>query len=148
MTKEQNPATPETTEPRPRRLTYAASLTALEGAALAVGGVWVLVMGLAGDPDDRQQAVTLGVTLVALALLPLLAARGLFARRSWSRGPSVITQILALPVAYSLLQADSIAIPAGIAIAAAAIATLVLLVNPATTEALGIRGPGSAPDQK
>ncbi|MFJ8632606.1 hypothetical protein [Streptomyces sp. NPDC093568] len=148
MTKEQSPATQETAGPRPRRLTYAAVLTALEGAALAVGGIWVLVLGLSGEPDDRQQAVTLGVTLVALALLPLLAARGLFAQRSWSRGPSVITQILALPVAYSLLQADSIAIPAGIAIAAVAITTLVLLINPATTEALGIRGPGNAPDQK
>ncbi|MGC9543048.1 hypothetical protein [Streptomyces sp. UG1] len=148
MTKEQSPTTPETAGPRPRRLTYAALLTALEGVALAVGGVWVLVMGLAGEPDDRQQAVTLGVTLVALALLPLLAARGLFGRRSWSRGPSVITQIMALPVAYSLLQADSMAIPAGIAIAAVSIATLVLLINPATTQALGIRGPGNAPDQK
>ncbi|MFI6012005.1 hypothetical protein ACIBAG_24850 [Streptomyces sp. NPDC051243] len=147
MTKEQNPATPETAGPRPRRLTYAAVLTALEGLGLAVGGLWVLVLGIAGDPDDRQQAVTLGVTLVALALLPLLAARGLFAQRSWSRGPSVITQIMALPVAYSLLQADSIAIPAGIAIAVVAVTTLVLLINPATTEALGIRGPGRAQDQ-
>ncbi|QOV35667.1 hypothetical protein IM697_37385 [Streptomyces ferrugineus] len=148
MTKEQSPATPETADPRPRRLTYAALLTALEGVALAVGGVWVLVMGLAGEPDDRQQAVTLGVTLVALALLPLIAARGLFGRRGWSRGPSVITQIMALPVAYSLLQADSMAIPAGIAIAAVSIATLVLLINPATTRALGIRGPGNASDQQ
>lgn len=148
MTKEQTPTTPETVGSRPRRLTYAAVLTALEGLGLAVGGVWVLVLGLAGDPDDRQQAVTLGVTLIVLALLPLLAARGLFAQRSWSRGPSVITQILALPVAYSLLQADSIAIPAGIAIAVAAIATLVLLINQETTQALGIRGPGNAPDQQ
>ncbi len=147
MTKEQIPTTPEPTGPRPRRLTYAAVLTALEGLGLAVGGVWVLVLGLAGDPDGRQQAVTLGVTLVALALLPLLAARGLFAQRNWSRGPSVITQILALPVAYNLLQADSIAIPAGIAIAVVAIATLVLLINQETTRALGIRGPGNAPDQ-
>ncbi|MEU0332611.1 hypothetical protein [Streptomyces sp. NPDC006193] len=131
-----------TAQPRPRRLTYAAALTALEGAALVVGGLWVLVLGLTGEPDGRQQAVTLGITLAVLALLPLLAARGLLLRRSWSRGPAVITQLMALPVAYSLLQADSMAVPAGIALAVVAVATLVLVVNGETTRALGIRGPG------
>ncbi|MFJ4325284.1 hypothetical protein ACIP3A_19535 [Streptomyces tricolor] len=131
-------------QPRPRRLTYAAALAALEGAALAAGGLWVLVRGLTGAPDDRQQAVTLGITLLVLALLPLLAARGLLLRRSWSRGPAVITQVMALPVAYNLLQADSMAVPAGIALAVVAVAALVLLVNAETTRALGIKGPGRA----
>ncbi|MDQ0763800.1 hypothetical protein [Streptomyces canus] len=148
MSSEQTPAIPETAGPRPRRLTYAAALAALEGLALVVGGAWMLVEGLAGDPDDRQSAVTGGVTLIVLALLPLLAARGLLARRSWSRGPAVITQIMALPVAYNLLQADSVAIPAGIALAVVAVTALILLINPATTQALGIRGPGRAPDGK
>ncbi|MFI7017785.1 hypothetical protein [Streptomyces sp. NPDC050164] len=143
MSSEQTPTTPDNTGPRPRRLTYAALLAALEGLALVVGGVWILVLGLTGEPDDRQQAVTGGITLVVLALLPLLAARGLLARRSWSRGPAVITQLMALPVAYNLLQADSMAIPAGIALAVVAVAALVLLVNPETTRALGIRGPGN-----
>ncbi|MFE1246746.1 hypothetical protein [Streptomyces sp. NPDC058735] len=145
MSSEQTPTTEDTTG-RPRRLTYAALLAALEGLALVVGGVWILVLGFTGHPDDRQQAVTGGVTLVALALLPLLAARGLLALRSWSRGPAVITQLLALPVAYNLLQADSMAIPGGIALAVVAVASLVLLVNPETTRALGIRGPGHAGD--
>ncbi|WP_309097229.1 hypothetical protein [Streptomyces sp.] len=144
MSSEQTSTTPETTGPRPRRLTYAALLAALEGLALAVGGVWILVLGFTGHPDDRQQAVTGGVTLVVLALLPLIAARGLLALRSWSRGPAVITQLMALPVAYNLLQADSMAIPGGIALAVVAVASLVLLVNPETTRALGIRGPGNA----
>ncbi|WLW52298.1 hypothetical protein [Streptomyces sp. YU58] len=142
MSSEQTPTSAESAGPRPRRLTYAAALAACEGLALVVGGAWMLVEGFTGEPDDRRSAVTAGVTLIVLALLPLLAARGLLGRRSWSRGPAVITQIMALPVAYNLLQADSIAIPAGIALAAVAIASLVLLVNPATTEALGIRGPG------
>ncbi|WP_405882389.1 hypothetical protein OG762_29605 [Streptomyces sp. NBC_01136] len=149
MSAEQTPTsdTP-TAEPRPGRLTAAAALAALEGLALAVGGAWMLVLGLTGDPDDRQQAVTGGVTLIVLALLPLLAARGLLLRRSWSRGPAVITQIMALPVAYNLLQADSIAIPAGIVLAVVAITALVLLVNAETTRALGIRGPGRVEDPK
>ncbi|MFE9093752.1 hypothetical protein [Streptomyces sp. NPDC007264] len=149
MSAEHDP-TPETSdaEPRPARLTAAAALAGLEGLALVVGGVWMCVLGLTGSPDDRGQAVTGGITLVVLALLPLLAARGLLRRRGWSRGPAVITQILALPVAYNLLQADSLAIPGGIALAVVAVAALVLLVNPATTQALGIRGPGNVQDQK
>ncbi|WP_190201211.1 hypothetical protein [Streptomyces djakartensis] len=144
MSSEQTSTSPEAAGPRPRRLTYAAMLAALEGLALVVGGVWILVLGFTGHPDDRQQAVTGGITLVVLALLPLLAARGLLALRSWSRGPAVITQLMALPVAYNLLQADSMAIPGGIALAVVAVASLVLLVNPETTRALGIRGPGNA----
>jgi hypothetical protein len=129
-------------ESRPRRLTYAAALVGLEGLALLAGGVWLAVLGFAGDPDDRGQAITGGVTVIVLALLPLIAARGLLRRKSWSRGPAVITQIMALPVAYNLLQADSVAIPAGIVLAVVAVASLVLLVNSATTQALGIKGPG------
>ncbi|MGC4995312.1 MULTISPECIES: hypothetical protein [unclassified Streptomyces] len=148
MSSEQTPAETTDTAPaaaeRPRRLTYAAALAALEGIALVVAGVWILALGLTGAPDDRQQAVTGGITLLVLALLPLLAARGLWLMRRWSRGPAVITQILALPVAYNLLQADSIAIPAGIGLAVVSVAALVLLVNPATTRALGITGPGRA----
>ncbi len=138
------PAVPDTAGPRPRRLTLAAVLAALEGVGLLAGGIWMAVLAVTGEPDDRQQAVTGGVTLVVLALLPLLAARGLFARRGWSRGPAVITQLLALPVAYNLLQADSLAIPAGIVLAVVAVTALVLLIHPETTRALDIRGPGNA----
>ncbi|MDQ0583380.1 hypothetical protein [Streptomyces rishiriensis] len=144
MSSDQTPVAPESPEPRPRRLTYAAALVALEGLALVVGGVWMLALGIGGDSGDRRQAVTGGVTLIVLALLPLLAARGLLGLRGWSRGPAVITQIMALPVAYNLLRADSMAIPAGIVLAVVAVASLVLLVNGETTRALGIRGPGRA----
>ncbi|WP_328837094.1 hypothetical protein [Streptomyces europaeiscabiei] len=145
MSSEQTP-TPEISdaEPRPGRLTAAAVLAALEGVALLVGGGAMLVRGLTGDSDDLSTGVTGGITLLALALLPLIAARGLLLRRSWSRGPAVITQIMALPVAYNLLRADSVAIPAGIVLAVIAVAALVLLINPATTQALGIQGPGRA----
>ncbi|MER7954010.1 MULTISPECIES: hypothetical protein [unclassified Streptomyces] len=130
--------------PRPVRLTAAAAVAGIEALALVAGGLYVLVTAFTGDPDGLTQALMGGVTLIALGLIPGAAARGLLLRRSWSRGPAIITQILALPVAWQLLQANSAMIPAGIALAALAVGGLVLLVNPATTEALGIGRRGEA----
>ncbi|MFC5718728.1 hypothetical protein ACFP1Z_00860 [Streptomyces gamaensis] len=123
---------------RPRRLTAAAALAALEGVALAAAGVFLLVMGVAGKPDSPQQAVTGGVTVLALAALPLTAARGLWQLRRWGRGPAVITQVMALPVAWTLISSGGALIAAGVVLALVAVAALVLLVNPTATEALGI----------
>lgn len=146
MSSQQISTTPEHGGPRPPRLTYAAALVGLEGLALFLGGACMIVLGVTGHPSDRQQAVTGGTTVLLISLLPLLAARGLMGRRGWSRGPAVVTQLLALPVAYNLLRADSLAIPAGIALAVVAVAALVLLVHPTTTRALGIRPPGGTQD--
>ncbi|MEV7399020.1 hypothetical protein AB0N93_01245 [Streptomyces sp. NPDC091267] len=121
-----------------------AVLNALEGAALVIGGIYLLVMGLLGRPDSPQQAETGGLTLVALGLIPLFAARGLLLRRSWSRGPALITQIIALPVAWTLLRSHGVLIPAGIVLAAVSLTALFQLARPATIEALGIRRPGAA----
>lgn len=138
---ESGTGTPE--GPRPGRLT-AAAIAAIEGLALVGGGLFMLVMGLMGKPDQPRQAETGGVTLIVLGIIPLVAARGLLLRRRWSRGPALITQILALPVAWMFLNADGAAIPVGIATAAVAVTGLVLLVNPATAEALGVRGAGGS----
>jgi hypothetical protein len=143
---EQTGPAPSTTTPRPPRLTAAGALCGLEALALAVAGVYLLVMGLTGNPDSPQQAETAGVTVIVIGVIPLLAARGLLLRRRWSRGPGLITQIIALPVAWTLLQSDGAMIPVGIAIAAVAVAGLVLLVNRQTTAALGIRPPGHGHD--
>ncbi|MFF8915240.1 hypothetical protein ACF08M_18455 [Streptomyces sp. NPDC015032] len=120
-----------------------AGLTALEGAALVGGGIYMLVMGLFGRPESSQQAEMGGLTLIALGLIPLIAARGLLRRRSWSRGPALITQIIALPVAWTLLRSHGALIPAGIVLAAVVLTAFYQLVRPTTIEALGIRRPGT-----
>ncbi|UQA93182.1 hypothetical protein [Streptomyces halobius] len=125
-------------DPRPARLSAAAALTAVEGLALAAMGAYMLIMGLAGSPDSPRQAEMGGLTILALAALPLVAARGLWLRRRWSRGPSLITQIVALPVAWTLVKGGGVLIAAGAGLAVAALVVLVLLVNPTATEALGI----------
>ncbi|MER6140671.1 hypothetical protein ABT174_11480 [Streptomyces sparsogenes] len=129
--------------PRPTRLTAAAVLAAVEAAVLVAMGVYVLVMGVTGDPDSPRQAEMLGVTVLALAALPLVAARGLWLRRRWSRGPAMITQLMALPVAWTLVSNGGGLIAVGVATAVAALAVLALLINPTATEALGI-GPRDA----
>ncbi|MFI1015273.1 hypothetical protein [Streptomyces sp. NPDC020965] len=131
--------------PRPARLTAAAAVSGLEGLALIVYGVYMLVMGLMGDPDNATQAEMGGVTLIALGVLPLAAARGLLARRSWSRGPAMITHLMALIPAWTLLRSSGGLIPLGMLVAAVAVTGLVLLINPTTTEALGIGGAGTGP---
>lgn len=131
---------------RPTRITVLAGVNALEGAALAIGGIYLLVMGLLGRPESPQQAETVGITLIALGAIPLLAARGLLLLRGWSRGPALITQIMALPVAWTLLRSQGALIPTGIVLAAVAVTGLVLVLNPATSQDLGIRrGPGATP---
>nr|WP_106436374.1 MULTISPECIES: hypothetical protein [Streptomyces] len=129
--------------PRPTRITAAAMLAAAEAVVLVGLGVYVLIMGLTGDPESPQQAEMLGVTVLALAALPLAAARGLWQRRRWSRGPAMITQLMALPVAWTLVQNGGGLIAVGVATAVAAFAVLALLINPTATEALGI-GPRDA----
>ncbi|MCZ7458058.1 hypothetical protein [Streptomyces sp. WMMC940] len=138
---EQTPETsPGASAKRPGRLTAAAALCGLEALALFAGGLYMLVSGLTGAPESTSQAETGGVTLIALGVIPLLAARGLLLGRSWSRGPAIITQIMALPVAWTLLRSSGALIPAGIVLAVVAVTSLVLLLDPRTTEALGIRG--------
>lgn len=128
---------------RPRRLTAAAVLTGLEGALVAAFGVVVLVKLLTDEPDGMVQAVTMAVTVLALSVLPLAAARGLWLRRRWSRGPSMIVQLIALPAGYQMAQNGGVWTAGGAVIALTGVAVLGCLINPTTTEALGI-GPRDA----
>lgn len=123
---------------RTSRLVAAAAVAAVEGAALAAWGIAMLVLGLVGNPDSPRQAEAGGLTVLALAAMPLAAAYGLWHARRWSRGPALIIQLVALPVAWTMVQNGGVMIAAGAALGAAAIAELVLLVHPAATEALGI----------
>ncbi|MGW6687926.1 hypothetical protein [Streptomyces sp. NPDC054961] len=125
-----------------RRLTAAAALTALEGLTLAGLGIVILYVGIAGDADSPQQAETGGITLLVLSALPLVAARGLRLGRRWSRGPALITQLMALPVAWTLWTSGGAMTAAAVALALAAVAVVGLLVNPTATAALGA-GPGT-----
>ncbi len=125
---------------RPRRLTAAAAVAALEGFVLAGWGISMIVAGLTGG-DDAVQAEMGGLTVLGLALMPLAAAYGLLRARRWSRGPALIIQLVALPVAWALITGGGWLVAAGAALAVAVVCELVLLVHPATTAALSITDP-------
>ncbi|WP_340558108.1 hypothetical protein [Streptomyces sp. GSL17-111] len=124
---------------RPTRLAVAAGLVALEGLAVLGVGIAMLVLPLTGDrTDGLLQAVTGAVTVLALAVLPLATARGLWLLRRWSRGPAVFTQLIALPVGWQMASASGLWVPAGLAVAATAAAGLVCLFHPRAAAALGV----------
>ncbi|MCF6523429.1 hypothetical protein [Streptomyces sp. JJ36] len=129
--------------PRPARLGAAAVLTALEGTVIAAFGLYSLVLVFAGDPDGLVQALTMALTVLGLAALPLAAARGLWLRRRWSRGPAMIVQLLGLPVGWQMAQNGGVWTAGGVVIGLVALTVLGCLVNPTATEALGI-GPRDA----
>lgn len=128
---------------RPRRLTAAAVLTGLEGAVVAGFGVVSLVKLVTDKPDGMLQAVTMAVTVLVLAVLPLAAARGLWLRRRWSRGPSMMVQLIALPAGYQMAQNGGVWTAGGVVMALTGAVVLACVVNPTATEALGI-GPRDA----
>ncbi|MDT0307769.1 hypothetical protein RM780_12455 [Streptomyces sp. DSM 44917] len=133
---------PSATE-RPRRVAAAALLCALQGAATAGLGALLLALAVAGEPGDVTQAVTGAITLLALAALPLAAGHGLWRLRRWSRGPAVVTQLLAVPVTITLANSGALWPLAATALGATALAVLACLINPTATQALGI-GPREA----
>ncbi|WP_329136310.1 hypothetical protein OG552_24360 [Streptomyces sp. NBC_01476] len=117
--------------PPPLRLLLAAGVAGLEGLAVAVWGVTMFFTGGAN-------AVLAGLLVLVMAALPLGAAYGLRRARRWSRGPALIMQLLALPVAWTMIKSEAWVVPAGVGVAALALGGLFLLVHPATTDALGI----------
>jgi hypothetical protein len=121
----------------PLRLTLAAAAAGLEGLAVAV---WGVTMSFTGSDD----AVLAGLLVLLMAALPLGAAYGLRRARRWSRGPALIMQLLCLPIAWTMVKSDGAVVAGGAVLGVLALAGLVLLVHPATADALGIRRTASS----
>src|SRR5690606_20599860 len=113
---------------RPRRITAAAALLGLQGLVVAGFGVVLLVRLVTNRPEQVVSAATLAVTVLVLSLLPLVAARGLWLSRRWSRSPALVVQLMVLPVAWQLVQRDGVLLVVGLAVGATAIAVLGMLL--------------------
>jgi len=111
-----------------------AALVALQAIGLAAAAVFTVVELVVSSSDDPVRAVVSGLLALAAAVGLGLVARGLLAGRRWARAPALVTNLILLPVAYGLLQAD--VWYAGIPLLLWALAVLLLLFAPSTNAAL------------
>lgn len=120
---------PHRTPAHPGLLLLAAGLLAVEALAALVFGIVTLT-----QVQISRAALGSGVAilLIGYGVFLLLVARGVLRGRRWSRAPAVATQLILLPVAYSL-RAEPTTWVAG-ALAVIAVGILVGVLHPRSTE--------------
>ncbi|MFI6479669.1 hypothetical protein ACIBH1_17180 [Nonomuraea sp. NPDC050663] len=119
---------------RPVSLLVAAAVVALEGViALALGG-FVAVNTLLGEATEVTTALAEAVFGLGLgAGLLWVAYGGLLKAERWGRAPGVLAQIFLIPVGGTvLMERPAIGVP----LIVIALAGLVALLAPSTTQAL------------
>ncbi len=91
------------------------------------------------DPDHPSVALTTAVFYLLFAVGLGFAAWGLARLQSWSRGPVVLTQLIAMGVGWSFYGGSTVWVTAVLFVWA--IAVLAIVFSPSTTTALyGRRG--------
>ncbi|MEQ7006237.1 hypothetical protein ABN028_08540 [Actinopolymorpha sp. B17G11] len=118
----------------PATLRAAAALSAVEAVAAVGFGTWLALESLVQAPRGLAIAVGTGVFVVAVGVGLGVLGWGLFRARHWSRGLTVVLQLLMLPIGYELTSAPTTLV--GIGMLVAALATLALVLAPVSTAAL------------
>ncbi|GAA3620597.1 hypothetical protein [Microlunatus ginsengisoli] len=123
-------------------LVVAASVLAVE--ALGLLGLAVLQL----REIDGSSSIAAGVGFAAYGVFLGLVARGLLRRRRWSRGPAVASQLIQLPIAWTL-RSGADAWLAAILVVTAVVAVVGVLVASSTAALLprdANPAPGPDPD--
>ncbi|MDN3496394.1 hypothetical protein QL996_10680 [Planococcus sp. APC 4015] len=105
-----------------------ATLLCLEGLGLVALAVWQLIALTSGDTASFASALALIVLTVVGAVVVLAFAGGVLRGRSWGRSGGIVTQVLIVSVAIGAATGEFAHPLTGLAIAAPAIITFVLLV--------------------
>lgn len=118
----------------PRSLRVAAGLVALQGLALGVWGVVVLVRAVVGHPNDRGTAILLGAVVLVYAIGVIIAAWGLWRVRRWAQTPTYLVSFFAVVIGLGQLHTVPV-LPVALVVVGAA--TFIAASMPASRAALG-----------
>ncbi|MCP2340077.1 hypothetical protein [Actinomadura rupiterrae] len=116
---------------RPSIVTAAAGLQGLEGLAALAFGLFSGVETALGEAVDPTSAVAVTVLALGGGLAMLACARMLLRADTRGRAPIVLTQLFALPIAWSLWQSHQPAY--AVPLAVVAVLALVLVLSPPVT---------------
>jgi hypothetical protein len=110
-----------------------AVVVAAEATMLLGSGAYELVAAVVREPANALDAAVLGgLALVAAAALALVA-RGLLRRRRWARSPTLLTQLLTVPVAWGAVGSRPLV---GVPLLVTAVVTGILVLSPPVGAAL------------
>ncbi|GAB3877107.1 hypothetical protein GCM10028802_16480 [Terrabacter terrigena] len=102
-------------------------LTLVEAlVVLGFAGFYVYEM-VTGATDDLTRAATSGALILVFGLALLALARAWTGASQWARTPTVLWNVLLLPVAWSLHESDRD--PVALAVAALAVASIVAALS-------------------
>jgi hypothetical protein len=124
--------------PRQSTLIWAVVLLGVQTLGVAAVTGFLLYEDLTAAPASsaRDAWSITGFAAAATALLGVLCW-ALWHRRSWARGPSIVLELLLVPIGYYMIRGG---LPwLGVPVSLLGISGAGLLLAPATREALGIR---------
>lgn len=121
------------------------SFLGLAAALLLVEALVAVVFGVLEISQIQASRAVVGVgvsvVMISYGLILVAVARGVLRGRRWSRAPAVATQLILLPIAWSFRAPPTTG--AAFMIASVALAVLVGLLHPSSTQAfVGSGGPG------
>ncbi|MDF5756489.1 hypothetical protein [Spongiactinospora sp. TRM90649] len=119
---------------RPLSLVVAAVILAVEGLVAFVLGCVVGVLTVTSRPSDLVTSIVVAAFGLLVGAGLIWVGWGLFTAQRWGRSPAVLTQIIAVPVAITLIESGQPAM--GVPLIVAAAVAAVGLLAPPTTRAL------------
>lgn len=61
-------------------------------------GALLVWSAIAGDPDSRSNALSMGIIGTVIGAGLVVCGFGLWTRRRWARAPAIVWQLLSLPI--------------------------------------------------